>query len=128
MPDLVKELQQPLLASLQKLDTSVSTLSLLQLVNEFYSPDERREMYAKYQALLDADAECYRKMIELQQAEKALPAAADDEEAKALREEKMQAFDDKQKSSQQASAFRREHPLIVRVLEAKARLSKGPHE
>lgn len=55
----VKELQKPLIEALLRLQRPVETLTIISLANEFYTLEQRKSLYAEYEALLTADDEAY---------------------------------------------------------------------
>ncbi|OWY39298.1 hypothetical protein CEK28_08765 [Xenophilus sp. AP218F] len=124
-----KELQQPLLDSLAQLNTSLKTLSQLQLANEFYTLDERRSLYSAYQALREADLAAYQRLVESGPPDGMSWAqwseALGETETAKRKEARNQLQLEKQSASDQVSAFEKKHKLLIRLLEAKEALAKG---
>jgi hypothetical protein len=124
----VKELQKPLIEALQKMHRPVEVMSLLALANEFYRPEQRRELYARRQELVEADNRAFQLMDEARPND----GLSHDERVRMLgesaAEQRTAPYEEARLKRVQAmtdlSDFDKEHGLIVRLLEQKVAFAK----
>lgn len=106
--------QKALTSALEEANVSLQALALLKLADEFYSKDQRVQLYAEHAALCAADTMAYKALKEATEANEKVTHEA--------------AFLAKRAASQAVMAFEKEHKLILRLLQARATLSKGPYD
>jgi hypothetical protein len=124
----IKELQKPLIEALQKMHRPVEVMSLLALANEFYTPEQRRELYARRQELVEADNRAFQLMDEARPND----GLSHDERVRMLgesaAEQRTAPYEEARLKRVQAmtdlSDFDKEHELIVRLLEQKVTFAK----
>ena len=121
-----------LLAAIETVQTPLVAIARLQLADEFYTREERVKLYAAYRKLLGADAEAFNKLSETTpgddlswdgRVEKYGEAAAKEQLAP-----NMAALEARNVTSQCVTEFRKEHRLLMHLLESKALLEKGKYE
>ena len=121
-----------LLAAIETIRTPLTALTRLHLANEFYTKEERAKLYAAYQKLLDADAAAFSRLSETTPRDKlswdARVEKHGEAAAKAQLAPKTAALAEREATGQRLTEFRREHQLLIRLLESKAVLEKGEYD
>jgi len=124
-----------LLGVLQGIQSSLRATAIVQLVSEFYTPDERRALMAEYDALRDKDSAAFAAMQKTregvvdpdlswdQRVEKygertAKQHWADHAGCMAIRAETMK----------DVGVFEQKHRLLMRLMDSVAELGKGKYE
>lgn len=115
--------QKILVDGLAKLDSKLSVLALVALADEFYTKEERRSHYAEREGLWQ---QCQRSYAAMDAARPTTGSSGS--EAPGVRDEFNRLKDVKVEATGAYERFRREHPLIERLIEVKAELSKGRYE
>ncbi|SOE65294.1 hypothetical protein SAMN05446635_2656 [Burkholderia sp. OK233] len=103
-----------LMTALEKMQAPLEAIALLKLADEFYTKEERAQLYVEYKKLFEADAAAYEV---LEQA-----TAGGDRDAQ------MAAFEAKKAASEAATAFEKKHRLVIRLMDARDRFSKSRYE
>jgi hypothetical protein len=123
-----------LLAVIDKIKTPLSAMALLGLVNEFYSSNERQMLYAKYEALRNADHDAYETLaasipiVEPGLGWEARVRKYGEDAATEHLASNLAALNARKETSRAVTSFENEHPLIVRLLKIKDQVGKRPHE
>lgn len=124
----IKELQKPLMDALQRLQQPIEIMSLVAIANEFYTPAQRVELYAQHQALVDADDNAFQLMNAARPQDELSREDRVKMLGKQVADEQMAPYDEARAKRVQASKdlsdFRKEHGLIVRLLEQKVAFAK----
>jgi hypothetical protein len=115
--------QKVLVEGLAKLDSKLSVLALVALVDEFYTKDERRSHYAEREGLCQQCARSYAAMDAAR-----LKTEPSGSEVPGARDEFNRLKDLKVEADAAYGRFRHDHALIERLIEVKAKLSKGRYE
>jgi hypothetical protein len=100
--------------ALEKIQAPIAALALFKLADEFYTKEERTQLYGEYQKLRDADTAAYEVLTQI--------TASDDRAAH------MAAFEAKQAASEAVTAFEKQHRLVMRLMDARDKFGKGRHE
>lgn len=103
-----------LMEALEKMQAPLAALALFKLADEFYTKEERAQLYAEFQKLRDADMAAYEVLMQR--------TATEDRDAH------MAAFEAKRAASEAVTAFERQHRLLMRLMEARDRFGKGRYE
>lgn len=106
--------QKALMTALEKIQAPLEAIALLRLGDEFYTKEERTRLYAEYEKLVDADKAAY----------EVLSRTTSDGD----RDANMAAFEAKKATSDAEMAFRKEHRLLIRLMEARDKLGKSRYE
>ncbi|UEP20721.1 hypothetical protein LL999_12350 [Burkholderia ambifaria] len=103
-----------LMTALEKVQAPLEAIVLLKLADEFYTKEERTRLYAEYKKLVDADKAAYEVLSQTT--------------SNGDRDAKMAAFEAKKATSDAEMAFRKEHRLVIRLMEARDKFSKSRYE
>lgn len=125
--ELIPALEKALSDQLTKIKRPLAIIALLQLADEFYTKDERHDLYARYQQLRDVDAGVYR---DLEAVRDAMPDADMDEKerfakhgedrVRGQRKLIVEAIDRRKFTMQAVFDFESEHPIIVALFNARS--------
>jgi hypothetical protein len=117
-----EQVESKLLQQIESVASSLEKIALLRAVEAFYSSEERAALLKKFRALLEADKVAYAAMRKIQDADpddrlgwEASVERFGEEETRKRKAPFLAAFEAKQASSKQASAFEDEHPLIKQL-------------
>ena len=116
----MEQLQKPIIAAVDRLSTQVGVLALVQLADEFYTKDERTNLYQQYQELEHAETVIRSQYNESRPDD----GLSRDQRIAKLGEEKAneqlrpsdELFDKLQAAMGETRRFRNEHPLIIDLL------------
>lgn len=135
----IEAIRKPVLDALEKLNVPLSAMALLKIANEFYTKEERTNLYGLYKQLQETDKKAYDHM---EAASKKLDAATPkdivglearierfgEDEANAQLAESRQMREIRKSTLKELTDFERKHRLIIRLLEVKETLSKGRYD
>lgn len=120
------------MSAMQQLQAPLDVLALFTLADEFYTKDERMNVYAEYERLLAAEKEAFEL---LKQARKPFEDDAPSweqrvaEYGEATAKEQFASFraagDNQQSATRAAMAFRKEHALLLRLFDARDAFGKN---
>lgn len=103
-----------LMEALEKIQAPLAALALFKLADEFYTKEERAQLYAEYQKLRDTHTDAHDLLTQV---------TADDDQAV-----HMAAFEAMQAAGNTLVGFERQHRLLMRLMDARDRFSKGRNE
>ncbi|WP_116137986.1 hypothetical protein [Trinickia diaoshuihuensis] len=103
-----------LMTALEKIQAPLEALAVLKLADEFYTKEERAKLYADYTKLRAADMAAYEVLHRANEGKDQAAHTA--------------AFEAKKAASQALMAFEKEHQLVLRLLDARATLSKSRYD
>lgn len=123
-----EQLNKDLLEAVAQIQTPLSVLAHLQLAKEFYSDARRQALYAEYEALIAADNAAYEALNAARQEDglswEQRVAQFGEDEARRQTAPMMAAFEARKATTANWGRFRTDHPLLVRLFEARVSLPK----
>lgn len=128
------ELLAAIKSSVSAINTPLSTLALLALVDEFYSKEDRQKLYAEYADLVAKDSAAHKLLLESEATVDpgmGFDARVQKHGEEAAREHikpKMDALEAKKAISEQVSDFERKHPMIKRLHRIQHEIGKASWE
>lgn len=121
------------LAPLTDIAESLNLLTLLRLADEFYTKDERAELYKKYAALMAEDAKRFANLKAVQNAVQPDPGIGHDARVEKYGKEVaeghlapvQEALSSRRECIEAVSDFRNEHKVLERIFWAKDAAKDG---
>lgn len=128
--EVLASIEKVIAEPLNRVNVPLTTLALLQLANEFYTKEERTNLYAVYQQLCKEDDRCYEELRAAQASiadvEGGFEARVDkfgkDEATKQIAPA-VTAMELRRESSAKREAFKSQHPILYKLIMAKTTLS-----
>lgn len=129
--EVLASIEKAIAEPLNRVNVPLTTLALLQLANEFYTKEERTNLYGVYQQLCDEDE---RRFAELRKAQESI---ADEgigfenrvkkfgkDEADKQIAPVVTAMDLRRESAAAHEAFKNQHPILYKLINAKTTLTE----
>ena len=100
---------------------ALETIALLKMVDEFYSKQERDTLYKAYSELQKADYSIFEKITNLRAIR--VPESENSWIKHINQEQWISALDERKISNEKIREFEKNHPLLIRILRTKSKLS-----
>ena len=120
--------------AIEAVEMPLTDIALLGLLDEFYSKEQRRALYADYEALSRASKKAHEKLMSTNATVE--PGIGWDAREKKYGKETatehmrphMEALEEKKFADSKLTEFQREHPLIIRIQRAKSHIGKSNYD
>ena len=105
---------EALMTAFEKIQAPLEAIVLLKLADEFYTKEERVQLYAEYKKLIDADRAAHEVLMQTN--------------ARENRDAHMAASEAKSAAGGAAMEFEKKHGLVIRLIEARDKFGKSRYE